>query len=193
MTNTDVENENNTWGGSGIGGVTTNSTSVSTLASTDFSPNVWIAADSLAKSFYSTIMTDLGQSDTQSNIILNATALQYFTSNFSDMQEATINAIPGPANDSYELLKDQTGPLNTSTSTITEKYLCQIPQRKSTGTLILSILVADLVFLQACWKLLDLCTSSWLTHKNPEGMFPPVFALEYASVSLLIRHFLVGI
>ena len=162
-----------TWDGSGIKVVLGNSTSISALASTDVSPNVWIAADSLAKSFYSTVMTDLGQTDTQSNILLNATALQYFTRNFTDMRSQVLNAIPGPANDSYETLKDQTGPLNTSTSTITNKYLCQIPKRKSIGTLILSILVADLVFLQASWKLLNLCTSSWLTYKNPAGMFSP--------------------
>ena len=79
ITNTDVENEEMSWDRSGIKVVLGNSTSISALASTDVSPNVWIAADSLAKSFYSTVMTDLGQTNTQSNILLNATALQYFT------------------------------------------------------------------------------------------------------------------
>ena len=173
ITNTDVEKEKETLYGSGIQVVLGNTTSIAALASTEASPNVWIAADSLVKSLYSTVMTDLGQTDTQSNILLNATALQHFTRNFSAMQSQVLNAIPGPANESYEMLENQTGPLNTSTSIITNKYLCQIPQRKSTGTLILSILVADLVFLQASWKLFYLCTSSWITHRNPAGTLSP--------------------
>ena len=62
------------------------------------------------------------------------------------MQNMTVSAQPGPARDSYEALKDQTGPLQAVVFT---KYLCQVPRRKSTGTLLLSILVADLVFMQA--------------------------------------------
>jgi hypothetical protein len=61
----------------------------------------------------------------------------------------TLNAILGPANDSYEVLKEQTGPLGTSPSVISTKYLCQVLLQKPTGTLFISILVADLVFMQA--------------------------------------------
>ena len=85
------------------------------------------------------------------------------------MQNVTANAHPGPAHDSYEALKDHTGPLNTSTAVISTKYLCQVPKRKSTGTLLLSILVADLVFMQALWKMFELCTVAWLAHKDPKG------------------------
>ncbi|KAK3174039.1 hypothetical protein OEA41_001283 [Lepraria neglecta] len=58
-------------------------------------------------------MTDLGQTTAMPNILLNATVLQYFTQNFTYMQNYTVNAQPGLANDSYEALNDQTGPLNT--------------------------------------------------------------------------------
>ena len=114
-------------------------------------------------------MTDLGQSTATPNILLNATVLQYFTQNFTYMQNYTVNAQPGLANDSYEALKDQTGPLNMSTAVISTKYLCQVPRRKSTGTVFISILVADLVFMQALWKILNLCSVAWLTHKDPKG------------------------
>ncbi len=142
---------------------------VSNLASNNASPNVWLASDGLAKSFYSTIMTDLGQTTATPNILLNATVLQYFTQNFTYMQKDIVNAVPGPAKDSYEALKDQTGALNASAAVISTKYLCQVPKRKSTGTLFVSILVADLVFMQALWKILNLCSEAWLTHKDPEG------------------------
>lgn len=85
------------------------------------------------------------------------------------MQDKIVNAIPGPANDSYEALKDHAGSLNTSAAVISMKYLCQVPKRKTSGTLIVSILVADLVFMQALWKIFILCTGAWLTHRDPRG------------------------
>lgn len=138
--------------------------------STNTTPNVWLAADSLAKSFYSTILIDLGQTTATPNILTNATALQYFSQNITYMQRQIVNAIPGPANDSYEALKDQMGPLSMYAAVISTKYLCEVPKRKSSGTLFVSILVADLVFLQALWKIFTLCTGAWLTHRDPRGM-----------------------
>ena len=148
--------------------------SVSNLASNSASPNVWLASYSLAKSFYSTIMTDLGQTTTTPNILLNETALQYFTQNFTTMESTYIkstlvNAVPGQANDSYDALKDQTGPLNPSVAVISTKYFCQVPRRKSTGTLSVSILVADLVFMQALWRIYNLLTVAWLVQIDPKG------------------------
>lgn len=154
-------------------GVNNYTASVSNLASNNASPNVWLASDSLAKSFYSTIMTDLGQTTAMPNILQNETALQYCTQNFTTMQSNIINAVPGPANDSYDALKYQTGPLNNSVAVITTKYLCQVPRRKSTGTLFVSILVADLVFMQALWKIYSFLTVIWLVHKYPKGKREP--------------------
>ncbi|KAK7894179.1 hypothetical protein LTR67_005937 [Exophiala xenobiotica] len=171
ITNTVVEDEADSWGGAGVDILAPGSEkqTVSSLAFSDTSPNVWIASDSLAKSFYSTIMTDLGQISAGPNILTNATTLQYFTKNITDMQKFTLNAIPGPATDSYDALKAQTGPLQTSASVISTKYLCQVPTRKSWGSLFTSILVADLVFMQALWKIFTMCTDAWLTHKDPRG------------------------
>ena len=171
LTNTDIAAEDETWGGSGVEVLTppSDNHTVSDLASNNAAPNIWLASDSLAKSFYSTILTDLGQTTTVPNILLNATTLQYFTQNFTSMQNNTPNAQPGPARDSYEALKDQTGPLNTSTAVISTRYLCQVPRRKSTGTLFVSILVADLVFMQALWKIFNFCTVAWMAHKDPKG------------------------
>ena len=174
LANTDIATEGETLGGSGVKVLSPPSDNkhtltVSELASTNATPNIWLASDSLAKSFYSTILTVLGQMTIVPSSLLNATALQHFTQNFTSMQNNTPNAQPGPARDSYEALKDQTGPLNTSTAVISTKYLCQVSRRKSTGTLLVSILVADLVFMQALWKIFTICTVAWLAHKDPRG------------------------
>ena len=56
-------------------------------------------------------------------------------------------------------------------STIAAQYLCQVPQLKSATSLIISILVADLVFLQALWKIFNLAVSFWLERKQPEAKY----------------------
>ncbi|KAL9105454.1 MAG: hypothetical protein Q9227_009363 [Pyrenula ochraceoflavens] len=133
----------------------TSGTKLSRLVARSAYPNIWGYADDLAKSAYSTILADLGQVTTSPNILTNASALQYFTANFKDNKigQDIANAQPGPATADYSSLKDTTGPLNLTTSTINAQYLCQVPQRKSTGNLLVSILLADLVFLQTLWRL----------------------------------------
>lgn len=118
-------------------------------------PNIWIYADRLAKSAYSTILVDLGQVNASPNILTNATALQLFTADFGNLKigKNIANTQPGPATGDYATLRSQTGPLNLTASTINAKYWCQVPQRKSTGNLLVSILLADLVFLQSLWQL----------------------------------------
>ena len=149
-------------------------TTLSNLSYHQAYTNIWIQADSAAKSFHSTILTDLGQvSSTYPNILTNATSLQHFTSNFSMITDPnlsnTANAPPGPALQDYDTLKSQTGPLGTTPAVILTKYLCQVPRRKAGGTLFVVILVADLVFLQALWKIFTLATDTWLLTKKKWG------------------------
>lgn len=129
-------------------------TSVANLIAQESYPSMWQSADILAKAAYSTVLTDLGQVSATSNILTNAEYLAYFTSNFSSARKTIANAYPGPATQAYGTLG--TGPLGTTPSVISLKYLCQVPQRKSAGNLFVAILVADLVFLQALWFLFKL-------------------------------------
>jgi hypothetical protein len=154
--------------------------SVAYLASTQAAPNVWISSDSLAKSFYSTIMADLGQSTARPNILNDEISLQYFTKNFTAMQSDPSNARPGPARDSYDALKEQnkTGLLQITPAVISTKYFCQMPQQKSAGALFVSIRVADLVLMQAAWKILTLCANAWLTRKHPKGKVANYFYVD---------------
>jgi hypothetical protein len=54
---------------------------------------------------------------------------------------------------------------------MTRPTICQVPQLKSAASLIISILVADLVFLHALWKILNLGVSLWLERKQPEANY----------------------
>jgi hypothetical protein len=59
----------------------------------------------------------------------------------------------GPAREPY---KDGDGSdLDIKPSVFFTEYLCQVPTLKSAGSLILAVLVADLVFLNAAWVLLN--------------------------------------
>ena len=129
-------------------------------------PNIWIQADSLAKSAYSTVLTDLGQTGAAPNILTDSRALAYFTANFSADARYHDHALPGPARQPYAVLAHTTGPLGITPSVLRTSYLCQVPRMKSGGNLFLSVLVADLVFLQALWKVFTLLTDTFLLRRR---------------------------
>ena len=145
--------------------------SIGGLAQNDIDPNIWIEVDSFAKSFYASIMADLGQVSTD-NILANGALLESFTSNITNMTNngtsvETFWLKAGPARQSYNEIKDITGPLQINPSVIYAQYFCQVPVLKSGGSLFLAILVADLVFLQALWKILNWITLAWLEYSDP--------------------------
>jgi hypothetical protein len=143
---------------------------VSKLDQSRVYPNVWIIADSLAKSAYSTVLTDLGQIAAEPNFLTNDDDLEYFSRSFSTIQRHKANADPGPEADvHYDPAKSGAGPLGTTPSVLSMGYICQVPRLKSTGNLIVSILVADLVLLQAVWRLFKLVTDTFLFKYRPES------------------------
>ncbi|PVH98526.1 hypothetical protein DM02DRAFT_467293, partial [Periconia macrospinosa] len=81
-------------------------------------PNIWIPVDTLAKSAYSTVLADLGQTN-KPNILTNTTALEYFTANFTAMKKHMANAEPGPERDPFDAQqRSTTGPLRVLPSVI---------------------------------------------------------------------------
>jgi len=146
--------------------------SVAELDSQEAYPNIWVAADSLAKSVFWTILTDLGQTSLGPNILTDRDLLAYFTANFSLINEEypPFNALPGPAKASFDPQADE---LNDTAlvlfpSVVSTSYLCQIPKTKSTGNLLMSILVADLIFLQALWKIYILVVDTFILKEGKE-------------------------
>lgn len=124
----------------------------------------------LAKSTYSAVLADLGQVDHAPSLVTNVTALEATTQVFSDIRigDTVANALPGPATGPYDASSPSSGPLILTPSTISAEYLCQIPQRKSTGTLIFAILVANLDILSASGQSSSGSSSTFL-DKRPRS------------------------
>ena len=126
-------------------------------------PEAWIQVDACAKSLYSTVLADLGQS-AGPDLLSNTDLLQQYTQNFT--ANSTANAKAGPATQSYDQLKAQTGPLVIMPSAIYQQYICQVPVRKSIGSLIIAISIADLVFLQTLWKAFTLTVTYFIGRRK---------------------------
>jgi hypothetical protein len=144
---------------------------VGSLAAREQYPNIWIKTDVLAKAAYSTVLTDLGQVNATHNLLQDPAQLGNFTANFSDWYANIANAIPGPAIQDYASIGGNTGPLGIKPSVFVLDYLCQVPRRKAIPNLIISVLVADLVFLQAVWQLYKLAVDSLLKKKIPDSQW----------------------
>ena len=127
----------------------------------------WNSSDIFAKSLYSTVLADLGQT-LSPNILTDALLLEHFTANFSYMYE--LDDVAGPAKDAFST-RNSTGPLGIDPSVLTATYLCEVPRQKPMGNLMVSILIADLVFLQALWMLFKLVVELFMKHKNKEANF----------------------
>ncbi|KAF9770748.1 hypothetical protein IL306_011647 [Fusarium sp. DS 682] len=151
------------------------------LNESDTYPNIWLKADALAKATYSTILVDLGQTVSKNNILTDSKLLTRFTSNFSTARMANLKS--GPATDSYEALKKMTGPLGVTPSVIATTYICQVPRLKAAGNLIVAIIVADIVLLQAVWQLYKLATEAYLSKKGSDPV-PCERCLGVPSVTL---------
>ncbi|GME56260.1 gnat family n-acetyltransferase [Neofusicoccum parvum] len=126
------------------------------------------SADNLAKAFYSTILADLGV-QAGPNILLDEETLQQFTREYGNIGVDWVPA--GPANGSYESLKNVTGRPSIKASTISNSYLCQVPVAKVPASMIVAVLLADLVFLRTLWTAVKMA-SVWVAEKkDPKGMF----------------------
>lgn len=126
----------------------------------------WNSSDSFAKSLYATVLADLGQTTSSPNILTDANLLEHYTANFSSMYE--LDPIAGPAKDAFSTL-NSTGPLGINPSVLAATYLCEVPRQKPMGTLIVSVLVADLVFLQALWITLKLVVEGYMKRKDMQA------------------------
>jgi len=131
-------------------------------------PDIWTDVDACGKSLYSTVLADLGQSSGP-NLLSKPDLLSQYTQNFKP--NSTANAKAGPATSSYDELRAQTGPLAIVPSTIYQQYICQVPVRKSIGSLIITVTVANLVFLQALWKICTLGATKYANVKDKTAMY----------------------
>ncbi|KAH8882282.1 hypothetical protein GQ53DRAFT_459974 [Thozetella sp. PMI_491] len=142
-------------------------------------PDIWVAADSFAKVFEATILADLGQQPTapRASMLTDPGMLQAFSAHVPDMLTSTLCCTNdmtqlGLAASDYNTWVAQravgASGLGITPSLIATSYLCQVPQRKPLGELILSLLIADLVFLRASWALFKLAVESFMMWRDPD-------------------------
>lgn len=115
----------------------------------NLTPNIWTQADDISKVFLSTMLTDLGQVSATPNILSDPELLEIFT-------EGDFKA--SPENDTL---------LGVRPSVLATNYLCQVPRRKPWGSLIISILVADLVLLRALWTVVTFVSTYFAKQRDP--------------------------
>lgn len=121
-------------------------------------PSIFPQADNYLKLLYSMVLADLGSASVDS-ILTNASLLQGYIQNSS-------------MTDTNNKLKDSgIVPLEVTPSTIYAEYSCQVPQRKAVGPLIVTIVIADLVFLQAIYTILTWITTAWTERNNQQAKF----------------------
>ncbi|ERF73976.1 hypothetical protein EPUS_07827 [Endocarpon pusillum Z07020] len=142
--------------------------------------------DGLVKSLYATIQAHLGQ-PVLSNIVADPQRLIEFVNASMQFDPLTRNALdhdvakvlhmlfglPPVTRDAilrnpeafYQLFK--TGVPVVKPAVLNAQYLCQVPKIKNAGSLIVSIIVADLVFLQVLWKILN-----WTIVRMVEWRYP---------------------
>jgi hypothetical protein len=137
------------------------------MTSCDTSKFLLNTTDRFAKLLYSLILSDLGQS-IPSNILAHPSLLM----DFVNLTETDDGWYFYDISD-YLHLTQTTGldipPVYPAT--ILTSYLCQVPVRKSISSLIISILVADLVFLQALWKTLNWVVTFGLERRHPDARY----------------------
>lgn len=135
----------------------------------------WGAADKLAKIFESTVMTDLGQVSYQPNVLTDPSLVNWFTANYSQI-DTKLTAIENeawylPLPDHHDLNAEDEKLLGVNPSVLALTYLCQVPQRKGFGDLFISVLIADLVLLQALWTITMFVATMLAERKDPQANF----------------------
>nr|OQO30433.1 hypothetical protein B0A51_03063 [Rachicladosporium sp. CCFEE 5018] len=134
----------------------------------DFLPKISMTVDAFAKSYYSLLLSDFGVQDA-TNALTTVSGIEYLQSR----QDTDLAA--ASAQHHYKLagkmvasgimasvLEPGAKPTlfnSTDPTTVYTQYLCSVPKRKSGMSLVLPILIADIVFLQACWKLVTIITT----------------------------------
>ena len=138
-------------------------------------PSIWIPADTLSKTLYYTILTDLGQvNDTFPNLLASPDLLQYFTSNFTDIYAGNdidfehAAAGKGMATQPFDPQDTSEQKPMVNPSVLNTNYLCQVPRRKAGASLVFSVLLADLVLLQTIWQVYKLIVGWLLDRWHPE-------------------------
>jgi hypothetical protein len=136
-------------------------------------PGIWESVNILGKATYFTVLADLGRSnDAGPNMLADPDLLANLSQNLTRVNQTLIDSfrwgIPDTAKESFDPSQAARFNLGVSPAVLATNYLCQVPKLKSAGTLFVSVLVADLVLLQALWMTLKLIVDTFWIEKKPE-------------------------
>lgn len=143
-------------------------------------PNVWSEVDRLGKAMVSANYFDLGQWQlpSKTNMLSTPESLQFWTTKSVTIAEQNSGWVPWLGDYELPLLTyddaqknndTATGFLNTTASFIAATYMCQDPVLKSRANVLVSILVADLVFLRTAWSLYTQAVGYFLKSRHPDA------------------------
>lgn len=113
--------------------------------------------DAFAKSYYSVVMWDLNF-DQETNAFASADSLNYLV---STINSATGNdtMTPSPILGSPNLVGNH--------ARFEMQYICSVPRKKDTGSLIISVVVANIVLLCVFWNIFNWVALRYLRSRDP--------------------------
>lgn len=117
-------------------------------------PSIWQPLSMLGTAMWFTVLADLGRDD---HILPNILAHPQEVRNLTKVD--------------FKSGQDEVSQLQITPSVLSTTYICQVPRLKSTGALIVSVLVADLVLLQTIWKVFVLVVDHSLASKKEKLIY----------------------
>ena len=127
--------------------------------------------DVFAKTFYATILADLGQK-ADIHIQPGVNGIDYLISALGNVSESAGGSenttFLGYPSDSAWASLQSIIPLIVNAATIYAEYACMIPKIKNTPSLLISLFIADFVLLQATWAVAKWVISRVLEARDPQ-------------------------
>ncbi|KAI1339963.1 hypothetical protein F5Y15DRAFT_60270 [Xylariaceae sp. FL0016] len=149
------------------------------LLSSGLAGQLGASSDFLAKAFYFTILTNLGQFDDIPNILVDPHLLETFSKNISYIRDLQATDEWGKDNnlkwDNFHDLANTTFDVNETSqwnlgvdpTVLSMTYNCQSPRLNKVSSLIVSVFIAVYVLLQVLLKLLKIGIDFILVRKYP--------------------------
>lgn len=139
-------------------------------------PNISIAVDVFGKAYYSLLLSDFNSTDEikSTNALSTGDGLAFLQdTNDTDLAEARVR-FDGQGDGMIDKIYNTTTtnltePLDAAQyTTIFSRYLCSIPRPKSTFKLLFAVVLADIVFLSACWTAFGLIATWCLRRRSSD-------------------------
>jgi hypothetical protein len=144
-----------------------------------------VIMDGLVKSIYFTILTDLGQDGALNALAFPTQVMKFANETYKLFMFSGSSgyALDGPGIDNPSIWGSHnttipdfyksigTGIPRVWPATINAQYLCQVPKLKPMGSMLVSVVVADLVFLQALWLIVTFLITFFLERRHPQANY----------------------